>query len=75
MRPKLNDVAKVAGVSPTTVSRVINNHGYLSEETKQKVFQAMKTLNYHPNSLARSLHGKQTQLIGVLFSSVSNPFF
>ncbi|WP_100489315.1 LacI family DNA-binding transcriptional regulator [Sporolactobacillus pectinivorans] len=75
MKPKLNDVAREAGVSPTTVSRVINNHGYLSEETKNKVFQAMKRLNYQPNSIARSLHGKQTNLIGVLFSSVSNPFF
>ncbi|MFV5772066.1 LacI family DNA-binding transcriptional regulator, partial [Pediococcus acidilactici] len=45
MRPKLTDVAKEAGVSPTTVSRVINNYGYLSEETKNKVFQAMKKLN------------------------------
>ncbi|RYL93500.1 LacI family transcriptional regulator [Sporolactobacillus sp. THM7-4] len=75
MRPKLIDVAREAGVSPTTVSRVINNHGYLSEETKNKVFQAMKRLNYQPNSIARSLHGKKTQLIGVIFSSVSNPFF
>ncbi|MFT8871587.1 MAG: LacI family DNA-binding transcriptional regulator [Sporolactobacillus sp.] len=75
MRPKLNDVAKEAGVSSTTVSRVINNYGYLSEATKQKVFEAMKKLNYQPNSLARSLQGKQTKLVGVLFSSVSNPFF
>lgn len=75
MRPKLNDVAREAGVSPTTVSRVINNHGYLSEKTKNKVFEAMRKLNYQPNSIARSLHGKQTNLIGVLFSSVSNPFF
>ncbi|MFC6182415.1 LacI family DNA-binding transcriptional regulator [Lactiplantibacillus daowaiensis] len=72
---KLTDVAKVAGVSPTTVSRVINNYGSLSETTKQKVFAAMQQLNYQPNSLARSLQGKQTKLIGLIFPSVANPFF
>ena len=67
MKPKLNDVAKLAGVSPTTVSRVINNHGYLSEQTKEKVFAAMRELHYQPNNMARSLQGKNTQLIGVIF--------
>lgn len=75
MRPKLTDVAAKAGVSVTTVSRVINNYGYLSQATKDKVFQAMKELNYQPNSLARSLHGKKTQLVGVIFPSITNPFF
>ncbi|MGX5378247.1 LacI family DNA-binding transcriptional regulator [Ligilactobacillus sp. LYQ135] len=75
MRPKLTDVAKKAGVSPTTVSRVINNYGYLSEKTKEKVYQAMEELNYQPNSLARSLHGKQTNLIGVIMPDITNPFF
>ena len=58
MAVKLTDVAQKAGVSVTTVSRVINNHGYLSDKTKHKVFTAMKELNYQPNSLARSLQGK-----------------
>ncbi|EHO45251.1 transcriptional regulator, LacI family [Lentilactobacillus kisonensis F0435] len=44
MQPKLEDVAKLAGVSTTTVSRVINNRGYLSESTKDKVFKAMQRL-------------------------------
>lgn len=74
-RPKLIDVAKKAGVSATTVSRVINNYGYLSEKTKTKVFAAMEELNYQPNSLARSLHGKATKLIGVIFPTITNPFF
>ncbi|ATO44280.1 LacI family DNA-binding transcriptional regulator [Loigolactobacillus coryniformis] len=72
---KLTDVAKLAGVSATTVSRVINNYGSLSQHTKDKVFAAMQELNYQPNSLARSLQGKETKLIGVIFPSVSNPFF
>ena len=75
MAVKLTDVAKKAGVSATTVSRVINNHGYLSEKTKQKVFTAMEELNYQPNSLARSLQGKKMKLIGVVFPSITNPFF
>lgn len=72
---KLTDVAKLAGVSPTTVSRVINNYGSLSTKTKQKVQQAMRDLNYQPNTLARSLQGKQTHLIGLIFPGVSHPFF
>ncbi|WP_125764683.1 LacI family DNA-binding transcriptional regulator [Companilactobacillus hulinensis] len=72
---KLEDIAKLAEVSPTTVSRVINNYGSLSEKTKSKVFAAMKELNYQPNSLARSLKGKSAKIIGVIFPGVSNPFF
>ena len=75
MAVKLTDVAKKAGVSPTTVSRVINNYGSLSQKTIDKVNQAMKELNYQPNSLARSLQGKNTQLIGLIFPTVANPFF
>lgn len=75
MVAKLSDVAKKAGVSVTTVSRVINNHGYLSEKTKDKVFQAMKELNYQPNSLARSLQGKKLKLVGLIFPNITNPFF
>ena len=75
MRPKLNDVAKKAGVSPTTVSRVINNYGYLSQKTKDKVYAAMKELNYQPNTLARSLQGKSTKLIGLIFPQITHPFF
>lgn len=71
----LDDIAKMAGVSATTVSRVINNYGSLSEKTKTKVFAAMKELNYQPNSLARSLKGKKTQLIGIILPGVGNPFF
>jgi len=75
MKPKLNDVAELAGVSVTTVSRVINDHGYLSQKTKDKVFKAMKELHYQPNNMARSLQGKNTKLIGVIFSDINNPFF
>lgn len=75
MKAKLADVAKKAGVSVTTVSRVINNHGYLSDKTKSKVFAAMCELNYQPNSLARSLQGKKMKLIGLIFPEITHPFF
>ncbi|AQP53413.1 LacI family transcriptional regulator [Vagococcus penaei] len=75
MAIKLTDVAKKAGVSPTTVSRVINNYGSLSQKTIDKVQAAMSELNYQPNSLARSLQGKKTFLIGVIFPTIANPFY
>lgn len=75
MAIKLTDVAQKAGVSPTTVSRVINHYSSLSQKTIDKVEAAMRELNYQPNSLARSLQGKNTQLIGLIFPSVSHPFF
>lgn len=75
MIAKLTDVAELAGVSPTTVSRVINNKGYLSGKTKQKVQEAMKTLGYKPNNLARGLQGKSAQLIGLIFPNISNIFY
>lgn len=73
MQPKLADVAKLADVSITTVSRVINNRGYLSDDTKQRVFDAMRQLNYQPSSAARALKGKQFKLIGLIFASLDNP--
>lgn len=75
MKIKLEDVAELANVSKTTVSRVLNNRGYISEKTKEKVFQAMEELNYHPNILARQLYQQKTNIIGLLFPMVGNPFF
>ncbi|WEV61060.1 LacI family DNA-binding transcriptional regulator [Streptococcaceae bacterium ESL0729] len=72
---KLTDVAKLAGVSPTTVSRVINKYGSLSQKTIDKVHKAMEELNYQPNNLARSLQGKKTMLIGLIIPSIRNPFY
>jgi len=72
---KIDDVARVAGVSKTTVSRVLNNRGYLSEKTIKKVHDAMESLNYQPNAVARQLYKKETKLVGLIFPTVDNPFF
>lgn len=75
MRPKLEDVAALANVSKTTVSRVLNNRGSLSQKTIDNVLCAMKELNYQPNAVARQLYKKQTNIIGILFPTIANPFF
>ncbi|MFT3942487.1 MAG: LacI family DNA-binding transcriptional regulator [Ancrocorticia sp.] len=74
-QPSIADVAAKAGVSPTTVSRVLNNRGYLSDETKKKVAEAMEALNYRPNEVARALIGKRTRIVGIILPTVALPFF
>lgn len=74
-KPKLEDVAKLAGVSRTTVSRVLNNRGYIGDKTREKVYQAMETLDYHPNEIARSLFINKTNIIGLIFPTTNNPFY
>lgn len=75
MKSKISDVAKLAGVSVTTVSRVMNNRGYISKETRDIVHKAMEELDYFPNDLARALFNKRTNLIGLIVPTTSNPFF
>jgi LacI family transcriptional regulator len=60
------DVAKLAGVSEATVSRVLNNIGPLREETKRKVLLAAEELNYHPNAIAQSFARGKSNNIGVI---------
>ena len=71
----IKDIAAPAGVTATTVSRVINNRGYISEETRKKVTQAMQEMNYQPNELARSLAKAHSNTIGVIVPHISHPFF
>lgn len=75
MTATIKDVALRAGVSPSTVSRVISNHPRISEKTKREVRQAMEELGYHPNMLARSLAKKSAGAIGVLIPSTTEEFF
>ncbi|MHC5375317.1 LacI family DNA-binding transcriptional regulator [Enterococcus sp. LJL120] len=71
----IEDVAKKARVSVTTVSRALNNHPYVSEKTKKKIEKAMAELNYFPNNVAQQLRGKKSKMIGVIISYITNPFF
>lgn len=76
----LSDVAKKAGVSPSTVSRVISNSPRISDATKEKVLKCMDELGYYPNAIARSLANNKTGNIGVIMPTRSediflNPFF
>ena len=76
----IKDVAKMAGVSPSTVSRVISRNPKITPATSEKVFKCMKELGYYPNAIARSLASKKTGNIGVIMPTTSedvllNPFF
>lgn len=71
----IKDIAKEAGVSVTSVSRVLNERGYLSDGLKNKVFNAMEKLNYQPNEMARSLQSQKTSVLGLIIPDVSHPFF
>lgn len=71
----IRDVAKRAGVAPITVSRVINDSGYVSDETRARVQAAIEELQYVPNSLSRSLRFKRTHTIALILSDITNPFW
>lgn len=72
---RLVDVAKRAGVSVATVSRVLNDRGYLSQETRTRVQEAIDALGYRPNQVARSLLSRRTGTVGLILPSVALPFF
>ncbi len=79
MGVNIKDVAYRAGVSPSTVSRVIADHPRISSETKERVLAVMKELDYHPNAIARSLVKKSSETLGILIPNnieeFFNPFF
>jgi len=69
------DVAKLAGVSTTTVSYVVNKTGFLSEQTRSRVLKAINELGYRPNIVARSLRSRKTSTVGLIICDLRNPFF
>jgi LacI family transcriptional regulator len=71
----IHDVAKRAGVAPITVSRVINNSGYVSRATRERVERAIDELGYVPNTLARGLRSKRTNTLALVMTDITNPFF
>lgn len=72
---KIQDVAKKANVGVGTVSRVLNNNGYVSVKTREKVEKAIRELQYTPNELARNLFRNKTDTIAVIVPDVANPFY
>ncbi len=80
MNVTIKDVAKLAKVSPSTVSRVIANNPRISDDTKQRVHDAMEKLKYRPNAIARSLANRKTNILGIIIPNsdenlFKNPFF
>lgn len=71
----IKDVAKRAGVGIATVSRMINGNGYVSEDSRQKIEQAIRELNFIPNERARNLSRKKTGIIGVIIPDFQTPFY
>lgn len=72
---RIKDIAREAGVSTATVSHVINKTKYVTDETREKVQQAIKKFDYHPNAHAQMLALGKSKIIGLLVSDISNPFF
>ncbi len=68
-------VAERAGVSVTTISRMLNNRGNVSEKTRNKIFAAMRELNYYPDEIAQSLTKKKNNMIGLIVPSAKNFFY
>ena len=75
MKPTIRDVAKLANVSVATVSRVINNKGYVFEDTKKAVLKAIEELGFEPNQLARSLTNHRSKMLGVIVPHVGTTFY
>ncbi|HTP10522.1 MAG TPA: LacI family DNA-binding transcriptional regulator [Anaerolineae bacterium] len=71
----IRDVAKLAGVAPITVSRVVNGADNVADDTRQRVQQAIDHLHYVPNTLARSLRSHQSHTIALIVSDITNPFW
>ncbi|MCD1259606.1 substrate-binding domain-containing protein [Paenibacillus athensensis] len=75
MKTTIKDVAKLANVSISTISRVMNSPEIVAPEKRQRVLEAIEQLRYHPNALARGLIFKKTKTIGVLVPDVSNAYY
>ena len=71
----IRDVARLAGASPATASKVLNNSGSVSAKLTQRVLNAVRALDYHPDNLARSLKTRKSQTLGILIPDVTNPFY
>src|SRR4028118_1490077 len=71
----IKDVAREAGVSTATVSHVLNNTRFVSDEVRARVERAVEQCRYYPNAHARSLASGKSRIIGLVISDIANPFF
>jgi len=71
----IKDIANKSGLAVGTVSRIMNNRGYISEKSKKKVEDAMRELNYQPNVMAQNLSKTSSNLIGVIVPNIEHPYF
>lgn len=71
----IKDIARIANVSHTTVSRALNHQSRIREDTKEKILSIAKELNYRPNFIARSLVMKRTKTLGLVITTIANPFY
>ena len=71
----IREIAKIAGVGKSTVSRVINQTGYVSDETRKKIEAVMQEYEYSPSAVARNLSKQQTNSIGIIIPQANNLFF
>lgn len=71
----IKDIAEKAGVSYATVSRALNNHRDVNEDTKKKILKIAREMGYQPNAIAQGLVKKETKTIGLLIPDITNPFF
>jgi DNA-binding LacI/PurR family transcriptional regulator len=74
-RVTINEIAKIANVSKSTISRVLNKSGPVSSKTKQAVLEAIEVLNYQPNEIARSLALQRTKTIGLIIQDIRNQYY
>jgi DNA-binding LacI/PurR family transcriptional regulator len=74
-RVTIKDIAKIAKVTPTTVSMALNNHPRVSTETRRKISRIAVELNYQPDFIARSLRQKKSRTLGLIVKNIADPFY
>ena len=71
----IKDVAQLAGVSVSTVSRALSNRVFVEENTKRRVLEAVKTLNYHPSAMAKGLREGRTYVLALMIPDINSLFY
>lgn len=74
-KPTIKDVARLAGVGPMTVSRLLNGSAHVSDDAGRRIRSAVQTLGYRPNEMARALRGQKSRTIGIIVPYLYDPFF